>query len=164
MVMWQVRDLLMLGVCLYAGPSFGQGDDHALQVERPGCSAGLTLAQLRALPLQEMSIVERDGGSATYQGAWLGDVLDLGCDSTAKLDKHGVLRAAVKVIGSDGFVAVVALAEAVPDYRERPVMLAWSREGKPLSDRHGPLQLVLADDRRPGRNVRQVSRLEVISP
>lgn len=151
--------LLMFPVALLAG-----SDTVAVHIQRAHCDTRLTLAQLRKLPLHEAMVVERDGSEAIYHGAWLGDVLDLGCDSAAHLDKHGSLRAVVKVTGADGFVAVVALAEAMPDFSDHPVMLAWQRNGEPLSERHGPFQLVLADDRKPGRNVRQVKRLEVIQP
>jgi hypothetical protein len=86
-------------------------------------------------------------------------VLDAGCDSSARLDERGWLRAVVKVTGADGFEAIVALAEALQDHSERPVMLAWSRDGRPLSERQGPLPVILPDDRKPGRNVHQVRLL-----
>ncbi len=124
----------------------------------------LSVEQLRSLPTHEVVVSERDGSEAKYTGAWLGDVLDLGCDSTARLDKHATLRSAVKVSSADGFVAVVAMAEAVDAFTERPVLLAWARNGLELSDRHGPLQLVVPADLKPGRNVRQVKILEVITP
>jgi DMSO/TMAO reductase YedYZ molybdopterin-dependent catalytic subunit len=146
------------------GVLHAQSDTASVHVVRKGCDTWHTLQQLRALPVHEATITERDGSQATYQGAWLGEVLDAGCDSTARLDKHGSLRAVVKVTGADGFVAMVALAEALHDFSERPVLLAWSRNGQPLSERHGPFQLVLPDDRKPGRNVRQVKLLEVIMP
>ncbi len=159
------RSLLLFIVwSVLPGVLHAQTDTASVHVVRKGCDTWLTLEQLRALPVHGATITERDGSQATYQGAWLGEVLDAGCDSTARLDKHGSLRAVVKVTAADGFVAVVALAEALHDFSERPVLLAWSRNGQPLSERHGPLQLVLPDDRKPGRNVRQVKLLEVITP
>ncbi|MBL7946854.1 MAG: molybdopterin-dependent oxidoreductase [Flavobacteriales bacterium] len=144
--------------------SSAQSDTATVRILRKGCYTRLTLEQLRTLPVQEATLTERDGSQATYQGVSLGEVLDLGCDSTALLDKHGSLRAVVKVTAADGFVAVVAMAEALKDFSDHPVMLAWQRNGEPLNERHGPFQLVLADDRKPGRNVRQVKVLEVIQP
>lgn len=141
-----------------------QVDTATVHVIRNGCDVVLTFERLRKLEQHEVEVTERDGTKSNYQGAWLGEVLDLGCDSTARLDKHGSLGAVVKVTGADGFVAVVAMAEAMPDFSDRPVMLAWQRNSEPLSAVHGPFQLVLADERKPGRNVRQVKRLEVIQP
>ena len=141
-----------------------QVDTATVHVMRNGCDVVLTLERLRTLEQREVEVTERDGTKANYQGAWLGEVLDLDCDSTTRLDKHGSLRAVVKVTGADGFVAVVAMAEAMPDFSDHPVMMAWQRNGEPLSAVHGPFQLVLADDRKPGRNVRQVKLLEVIQP
>ncbi len=141
-----------------------QADTTTIHVIRRSCDVMLTLERVRSLEKRVVEVTERDGTKASYRGAWLGEVLDLGCDSTAWLDKHGSLRAVVKVTAADGFVAVVAMAEALKDFSDNPVMLAWQRNGEPLSERHGPFQLVLADDRKPGRNVRQVKVLEVIQP
>lgn len=161
-----MRYLLPILLCCGLGPVTGwtQPDTTTLHILRKGCDIHLTVERLRALPPHEVTITERDGGTATYQGAWLGEVLDLGCDSTARLDKHGTLRAVVKVTATDGFTAVVAMAETVGAFRAQPVLLAWSRNGQALSERHGPLQLVVPDDLKPGRNVRQVKTLEVITP
>lgn len=158
------RVLLLFGALLFGLSITAQPDTATIHIVRKGCIVDLTLERLHALPLREATMTERDGSTATYQGAWLGEVLDLGCDSTAHLDMHGTLRSAVKVTAVDGFTAVVAMAEAVHDFSEYPAMLAWSRNGRVLSERHGPLQLVVPDDRKPGRNVRQVKELEVITP
>lgn len=141
-----------------------QADTTTIHVIRRSCDVMLTLERVRSLEQRVVEVTERDGTKASYRGVWLGEVLDLGCDSTAWLDKHGSLRTVVKVTAADSFVAVVAMAEALKDFSDNPVMLAWQRNGEPLSERHGPFQLVLADDRKPGRNVRQVKVLEVIQP
>ena len=155
--------LIALGILLGSLVT-AQADTATIHVVRKNCDATLTVERLRSLTAREAVVTERDGNTATYQGAWLGDVLDLGCDSTARLDKHGTLRAVVKVTAMDGFVAVVAMAEAVDAFSAHPVLLAWGRSGQPLSERHGPLQLVVPGDLKPGRNVRQVKVLEVITP
>ena len=157
---------LFLQLCraLFVPYATAQPDTATIHIARPGCTVDLSVERVRALPLHEATVTERDGGTATFQGAWLSDVLDLGCDSTARLDKHGTLRAVVKVTAVDGFTAVVAMAEVFNDFSEQPVLLAWSRNGQRLSERHGPFQLVVPDDRKPGRNVRQVKVLEVITP
>lgn len=159
-----LRSALIALAVLLAMASIAQSDTVTVHVVRPGCNVRLTLERLRTLPLREATITERDGGTAVYQGAWLGEVVDLGCDSTARLDKHGTLRTVVKITASDGFTAVVALAEAVDAFSAQPVILAWGRNGQPLSERHGPFQLVVPGDLKPGRNVRQVRTLEVLTP
>ena len=156
--------ILLSFIALNLGIASAQSDASTIHILRKGCDVVLSLEQLRSLPTHEVVVSERDGSEAKYTGAWLGDVLDLGCDSTARLDKHGTLRSAVKVSSADGFVVVVAMAETVNAFTERPALLAWARNGIELSDRHGPLQLVVPADLKPGRNVRQVKILEVITP
>ncbi|TXI78376.1 MAG: hypothetical protein E6Q44_11470 [Flavobacteriales bacterium] len=158
------RVLHLFSALLFSLSATAQMDTATIHIVRKGCIVDLTMGLLKSLPLREATMTERDGNKATFQGVWLGEVLDLGCDSTARLDKHGTLRSVVKVTAVDGFTAVVAMAEAVHDFSERPAMLAWSRNGQALSERHGPLQLVVPADLKPGRNVRQVKVLEVITP
>lgn len=156
-----------LGILLFTVASncvADPSDTATIHIVREHCDVWLSLEHLRSLAQREVEVVERDGSKAIFTGAWLGEVLDSGCDSAAWLDKHGSLRAVVKVTATDGFIAVVAMAEAVGDFSTRPVLLAWKRNGQPLSERHGPFQLVVPDDLKPGRNVRQVKILEVISP
>lgn len=163
--MERLRYIVLLSfIVLNLGIASAQSDTSTIHILRKGCDAVLSVEQLRSLPIHEVVVAERDGSEAKYAGAWLGDVLDLGCDSTARLDKHGTLRSVVKVSSADGFVALVAMAETVEAFTERPVMLAWARNGQALSERHGPFQLVVPADLKPGRNVRQVKVLEVITP
>ncbi|MDX9750129.1 MAG: molybdopterin-dependent oxidoreductase [Flavobacteriales bacterium] len=159
-----LRLLFLSAIVLLAGAATAQADTATVHVVRKGCDAVLTMERLRTLPVHEATITERDGNTATFQGVWLSDALDLGCDSTVHLDKHGTLRAVVKVTAADGFTAVVAMAEVADAFSARPVLLAWARNGQPLGERHGPLRLVVPGDIKPGRNVRQVKRLEVITP
>ena len=75
-----------------------------------------------------------------------------------------MVQSAVRVGASDGYSALVALTEADSSFREQPVLLVWLRNGQPLSDHDGPLQLIVPDDKRHARDVRKVSSLEVITP
>lgn len=155
---------LLSSLVLCIGFAFAQSDTATVRVLRSACDVSLSLERLRSLPEREVVVKERDGSESKYSGAWLSEVLDLGCDSTTRLDKHATLRSVVKVVSADGFVSVVAMAEVAEGFAERPVLLVWSRNGLALSERHGPLQLLVPDDLKPGRNVRQVKMLEVITP
>ena len=114
------RVLHLFSALLFSLSATAQMDTATIHIVRKGCIVDLTMGLLKSLPLREATMTERDGNKATFQGVWLGEVLDLGCDSTARLDKHGTLRSVVKVTAVDGFTAVVAMAEAVHDFSERP--------------------------------------------
>jgi hypothetical protein len=57
---------------------------------------------------------------------------------------------------ADGYRVVFALPELAPGFTERVVLLADQRDGQPLSTTEGPLRLVVPDEKRHARWVRQV--------
>lgn len=142
-----------------------QADTVSVMVRHgSACASSITLARLRALPAHSATITAHDGTKATYEGAWLKDVLNMACPSIAAITKREMVRSAVRVSAADNYGALVALTEADSSFRARPVILAWSRDGRPLDDHDGPLQLIVPDDLRHARDVRKVNGLEVIKP
>jgi len=46
----------------------------------------------------------------------------------------------------------------------KPILLADRRDGEPLFEETGPLQLVVGDEARSGRWIRQIERIEIVDP
>lgn len=67
----------------------------------------------------------------------------------------------VIITAADGYRAAFSLAELAPDLGGRAVLVADRRDGEPLDSSEGPLRLVVPDDKRPTRWVRQVVRVDV---
>lgn len=154
--------ILMLLLCASA---VAQSDTVSVRVQHgAACDARISLERVKALPHRTATIASHDGAQATYEGALLKDVILQACPSAAAIDKRTMVRTAVRVGASDGYSALVALTEADTSFRERPVLLTWMKDGAPLDDHDGPLQLIVPDDRRHARDVRNVNALEVITP
>jgi hypothetical protein len=101
-------------------------------------------------------------GQGEQQNEWTGpllwDVLAAsGVADAIKPAEH--VRLAVRVTGADGYTAVVALAEISPQFAGRPIQLADHLNGALLPD-HG-LRLVVPGDKRGGRSVRDVVRIDL---
>jgi hypothetical protein len=64
------------------------------------------------------------------------------------------------VEASDGYRAVFALPELDPEFTDRVILLADRRDGRPLSDHDGPLQVIAPGEKWHARWVRQVIRLK----
>ncbi len=128
------------------------------------CDARVSMEQVKALPRHSAPVRNHNGTDDTYEGAWLQEVLELACPSIAAIDKRTRIRSAVRVTSADGYSALIALSEADTAFRDRPVLLCWLWNGQLLSERHGPFQLIVPDDIRHARDVRGVSKLEVITP
>ncbi len=101
-------------------------------------------------------------GQGEQQNEWTGPLLwdVLAASGVADATKPGEqVRLAVRVTGADGYTAVVALAEISPQFAGRPVQLADRLNGALLPD-HG-LRLVVPGDKRGGRSVRDVVRIDI---
>jgi len=84
------------------------------------------------------------------------------------LEKAGVIDLAkrrdrvsqtIMIVGRDGYHAVLALAEIAPEFEAKQVILVERMDGTPLDADH--LRMVVPLDKRGGRSVRDVVRIEV---
>jgi hypothetical protein len=62
---------------------------------------------------------------------------------------------------TDGYRVTFSLGELAPDLGRTVVYVADARDGAPLAASEGPFRLVVPNDQRPGRWVRQVVRIAV---
>ena len=65
----------------------------------------------------------------------------------------------VRVIGADGWTAVFGLAELSPEFAGKPIQLADQMNGAPIPGQG--LRLVVPDEHRGGRSVRDVVRIDI---
>ena len=65
------------------------------------------------------------------------------------------------VEAKDGYRATFAWAELDSTFMDKAVYVVMKRDGKPLSEKDGPFQLVVPDEKRAARWVRQVTALKI---
>lgn len=80
-------------------------------------------------------------------------------DSKTKNDE---LRMVVIVEGKDGYLATFTLAELMPTIGNREAWLTLDADGKPLTDRDGPVSLVVPGDQKPERWVHGVKGIRIV--
>jgi ABC-type molybdate transport system substrate-binding protein len=123
---------------------------HLLSFER--------LAALKPVTQRVGFLTSQGEQQNEWTGPLLWDVLGAsGVADAVKPAEH--VRLAVRVTGADGYTAVVALAEISPQFAGRPIQLADHLNGALLPD-HG-LRLVVPGDKRGGRSVRDVVRIDI---
>jgi hypothetical protein len=61
----------------------------------------------------------------------------------------------------DGYQVLFTLPELDSLFTDRVVLLADRRDGKPLSEKEGPLRIVVPDEKRQARWIRQVKSIAV---
>lgn len=134
-------------------PAIVEFQDHRLVLD---AAAWATMPRQTALAVDH-------GTPATFEGVPLRHILSL-VKVPAGADLRGdALCLVVRIEAADGYQAVYALAELDSGLRDRPILLADVRDGKPLPSTSGPFQIVAADEAKAGRWVRQVTRITVIS-
>ena len=127
-----------------------------------GLRGVFTPETLKEYPHQTVTIFDHHTNQQeTYAGVPLMDLL-------AKLGvAHGkdlmgkALGQYVVATGSDGYVSVVALGEVDPEFHPGQVLVADAMDGKPLDATVGPFRLVVTEDKRPARSVRNLVKIEV---
>jgi hypothetical protein len=133
----------------------------AITVESGNRSRTLTPDDIAALPAVDVKTAfrtEHGQHAASFAGPLLWRVLQqAGVLDGGKTRDH--VRQIVRITGRDGYTAVLALAELDPEFENKPVILAVTEDGSPLSADH--LRIVVAGDQRGGRSVRDVVRLSV---
>jgi hypothetical protein len=101
-------------------------------------------------------------GHGEQQNEWSGPLLwDVLVDSGAVDPSKPAdqVHLAVRVTGADGYIAVIALAEIAPQFANRPIQIADGMNGAPLPQQ--ALRLIVPGDRRGGRSVRDVVRIDI---
>ena len=124
----------------------------------------LTATDLKALPHTSVTLHNaHTNEDETYSGVRLVDLLGkmgapLGSDLRGK-----ALANYVVATGSDGYKAVLALGEVDPSFHPGEIIVADTMDGKPLDAHSGPFKLVVTEDKRPARSVRNLTTIELKS-
>ena len=136
---------------------------QALKVQNGGQQTGVTIDALKPLPHKTVTVHNpHENADETYSGVLLIELLKqvapVGKDVPGK-----ALSEYIVATGSDGYKAVLALAEVEPDFHPGDVLVADTLDGKPLDAKIGPFRLVVRDDKRPARSVRNLVSVELKS-
>jgi hypothetical protein len=127
-----------------------------------GKTVQLSPAALADLPQGEAML--REGAKATpYEGPTLSAVLRESGTPVGPRAHGAPMKAFVEVIGADGYKIVLSLAETDPEFRTGAIVLADEVAKAPIDARQGPYRLVIGDDPKPWRAVRNVVKIEVLS-
>jgi len=149
-----------------APPSSGAGSsDLLLQARAYHDPLHLTIGELKALPHITVTIHNsHTDADETYSGVRLADLLaKLGAPLGNDL-RGRALANYIVATGSDGYQAVLALGEVDPSFHPGEVLVADSMNDKALDAHSGPLKLVVTEDTRPARSVRNLTTIELKAP
>jgi hypothetical protein len=100
--------------------------------------------------------------SANYEGVPLRALLEKAGATFGETIRGKRLASYLLVEAADGYRVVIALPELDPAFTEKQVILAVLKDGKPLDAKEGPYRIMIPDEKRMARWVRQVSSLKIM--
>ncbi|MGO9647218.1 MAG: molybdopterin-dependent oxidoreductase [Terriglobales bacterium] len=121
----------------------------------------LARADIEALPRVKVT-TGASGVSATFEGVPLKAVLERGGVGFGETMKGKRMASCLLVEAADGYRVVIALPEIDPGFTDKQIILAFLKDGKPLDDKEGPYRIVVPDEKRMARWVRQVTALKIV--
>jgi hypothetical protein len=124
----------------------------------------LTTAELKDLPRSNVMLHNsHSDAEESYSGVRLSDLLaKIGAPLGDDLRGRSLADYLVAT-GSDGYTVLLSLAEIDPSFHPGEVIVADTMDGKPLDAHSGPLKLVVTEDKRPARSVRNLVSIELRS-
>jgi hypothetical protein len=122
----------------------------------------LSRADLEALPHIKATAAEHSSAPVNFEGVTLKSVLERAGVAFGESMKGKRLTNCLLVEASDGYRAVIALPELDPAFTDKQTLLAFLRDGKPLGEKEGPYRIVIPDEKRMARWVRQVTTLKIV--
>lgn len=125
-----------------------------------GGTVTLSAADVYQLPQQTVNTTDH-GTAVTFQGVLLSDVLSKVATPVGEAFNKAVASCYVVVEAADGYKAVFSWAEIDPAFTDRKLYLVTKRDGRPISSKDGPFELIVPGEKRNSRWVRQVAALNI---
>jgi DMSO/TMAO reductase YedYZ molybdopterin-dependent catalytic subunit len=116
---------------------------------------------IAAFPQTQVNRKDKDGKDHTYTGVLLSVILQKAGVTMGKDLKGENLTKYAIVEASDGYQVVFALAELDRDFTDRQIILATMVDGKPLAPTDGPFRIIVQDEKKPARCIKQVTGIKV---
>ena len=122
----------------------------------------LARADIEALPHAKVT-TGASGVSTTFDGVPLKAVLERGGVGFGETLKGKRLASCLLVEAADGYRVVIALPEIDAAFTDKQIVLVFLKGGKPLDDKEGPYRIVVPDEKRMARWVKQVTALKIVN-
>src|ERR1700730_17892321 len=126
-----------------------------------GTQVVLARADIEALPRIKVT-TGASGMSTTYEGVPLKAVLERAGIGFGEPLRGKRLASCLLVEAADGYRVVIALPELDPAFTDRQIVIAVLRDGNLLDEKEGPYRIVIPDEKRMARWVRQVKTLRIV--
>jgi hypothetical protein len=153
--------LLLVGLLLSAVPA----ECQQLTIEAEGGKqVVLAKSEIESLPHVKLTVPAAHDADTpvTYEGVALKSLLEKAGVQFGHSLKGRRMALCLLVEAADEYRVVIALPEIDSDFTNKQVVLAFSQNGKPLDAKEGPYRIVIPDEKRMARWVKQVTTLKIV--
>ncbi len=161
---WWVFSLLLCFAALApaAEPASGLVDHPSVKLMLDGKpSDTFNREALALMPRTTVQAAPNGEPPSTWQGVALEDIVRRTCVASGDSLSGRAIARLVRVTAANGYQVVFSATELDPDFGNVDVLLADTRDGKPLAQ-DGPFRLIVPKDKRSDRWVNQVTTIEVV--
>jgi hypothetical protein len=151
--------LLALLIYLAAGPALYA---QQLTIQADAGKQVLSRTDIEGLPHVTVTASEHSSGPVGFEGVTLKSILEKAGVSFGESLKGKRLSSCLLVEAADGYRVVIALPELDPAFTNKQTLLVFLRDGKPLGEKEGPYRILIPDEKRMARWVRQVTTLKIV--
>ena len=154
--------IVFLATLLSAGSVFAQRDSVEIRgdVQKPRVWSVDEIKEKFADEIQTVTYAfGREKKEISYTGIPLISLLNAAKLKTEETPKHHYLTFIVIVEAHDKYRAFFTFAELVAGANEKPVMLVWEENGKPLLDKELPFRLRGTE---PDRSIYNIKRITIV--
>ncbi|PWK75308.1 molybdopterin-dependent oxidoreductase-like protein [Mucilaginibacter oryzae] len=156
--------VVIFWLLLSAGAGYAQTAKDVTVKVTGEVSAPLSIGPAELQQYQQTTVIrkEKDGREHTYSGVYLSEILTK-AGVTLGAELHGKSMAKYLLVeAADGYRVVFALAELDKAFTDRAIILADKVDGQPLAPTDGPFRIIVQDEKKPARCVKQVTALKVM--
>ena len=138
------------------------GDPALMVVNEEGKFFVFTVADLAKLSRAQTKAKDHDGKEIVFEGVSVADVLKLAGVKLGGDTMRGKRIAEYLLVeAKDSYRAVFSLTEFDPEFTDAIILLADKADGKALDEKTGPWQIIVPNQNKHARWVRQVIKLSI---
>ena|SRR6516162_8674445 len=124
----------------------------------------LSLTDLQRLPRTTLKVINsHEGKEEVYEGVLLGELLKRAGLPQGENLRGSLMASYLLVQASDGYRVVLSLAERDFSFQNSEILVADRMNGQVIGSGAGPRRLILPHDLRPGRWVRMLNLVRVVT-
>jgi len=163
--------MVLLLVALPLSAALAQSQQLTIETD-DGKQTVLSKSEIESLPRVKVTTPDHDShdpGSrghdnpVTFEGVTLKAVLEKAGVEFGHSLRGKRLASCLLVEAADDYRVVFALPEIDSEFTDKQIVLAFLQNGKPLDAKAGPYRIVIPDEKRMARWVRQVTKLKIVN-